>query len=92
MLHFVDRKTRADVAQHERILMGYYDPATNTTVPGLLKTTQETNLLIRSSIHKINRVGLWAGRILAFAALGGILERLGLLTPAVRTLLSHSGM
>ena len=91
MLHFVDRKTKSDVAQHERILMGYYDPTTNTTVPGLLKTTQETNLLIRSSIHKINRVGLWVGRFVALAVLGGILDRLGFLSPALRTLLAHTG-
>jgi hypothetical protein len=91
MLHFVDRKLKADVMQHERILMGYYDPATNTTVPGLLKTTQETNLMLRSFIHKLNRVGLWVGRFVALAVLGGILDRLGLLSPTVRSFLFHFG-
>lgn len=91
MLHFVDRKTRADVVQHERILMGYYDPVTNTTVPGLLKTAQETNHILRSFIHRLNRVGLWVGRFVALAVLGGILDRLGFLSPALRTLLAHTG-
>jgi hypothetical protein len=92
MLHFADPKLRDDVRQHERILMGYYDPVTNTTVPGLLKTSQETNLILKSFIHKLNRAGLWVGRIALLVALGGILDRLGLLSPAVRTLLAHSSM
>jgi hypothetical protein len=91
MLRFVDRKTKETVAQHDRILMGHYDTLANRTVPGIVKTVEDTHTLVKSLTLRQDRAFAWVQRAVALAVLGVLLDKLGMLSPAVRALLAHLG-
>jgi CHASE3 domain sensor protein len=84
-----DLETRELVDQHERIIMGYYDKLTNKAVPGILKTSEETNHLVRKLVNQQSQALTWLVRIVITAGLGGLLDRLGLITPAIQMLKGH---